>query len=326
MIGLKHASPRSKFYGICLFLVVLPFTACQLPEPSIESQCQISISVDSTVLSTYAFQYQMSDPDAVLKLPGKLEEVSGLGMSEDEEHLLAIQDEDGILFWVNKKTGKIDKQVKFWKDGDYEGIEFVDGKIYVIKSTGTVYKVESWDQEEPIVNKFNTILDASNDVEGLGYDPISKQLLLACKAQAGEGAEFDRTKAIYGFDLSKDELIVDPRYCIKLEQVNEYLDTNPMIRKLEKLNEFFAPGDSEFGFSPSSVAVHPHTNELYVLSSVGKILMVLNRKGQILHIEKLKKSVHEQPEGMCFDQKGNLYIANEGRGGKGTVYQFNFLP
>jgi hypothetical protein len=150
-------------------------------------------------------------------------------------------------------------------------------------------------------------------------------LLLACKANAGEDDELELTKAIYAFDLQRFELLPVPRYCIKLEQVNDYLNTDPLIRKLEKLNEFFAPGESEFGFSPSALAIHPKNRDIYILSSVGKILMIISQEGHVKHIEKLKKSIHEQPEGICFDAAGNLYISNEGKGGKGTVCRFNYL-
>jgi DNA-binding beta-propeller fold protein YncE len=110
-----------------------------------------------------------------------------------------------------------------------------------------------------------------------------------------------------------------------LQQVNDYLQTHPLLRQLEQLEAFFSPGESTFGFSPSALAVQPQTRHLYILSSVGKILMVIDQSGRILHIEKLKKKVHPQPEGICFDPAGNLYISNEGKKGRATIQRFNFL-
>lgn len=298
-------------------------SACQGSEPTVIEPCLQTVFVD-TSKAPYLLPYNLDEPSQVFKLPGRLEEISGLSMGNNDQSLVAIQDEDGEVFFINKETGEVEKEFEFWKDGDYEGVETVGHTIYVVKSTGTIYKITEKEDDDPEVVKYNTFLDGGNDVEGLAYDPEANQLLLACKAKAGEDDEFELTKAIYAFDLAHFELLPTPRYCIKLEDVNEYLNTDPLIRKLEKLNEFFAPGDSEFGFSPSALAIHPISGHIYILSSVGKILMIISKEGRIEHIEKLKKSIHEQPEGICFDAAGNLYISNEGKGSKGRIYRFNF--
>jgi uncharacterized protein YjiK len=77
-------------------------------------------------------------------------------------------------------------------------------------------------------------------------------------------------------------------------------------------------------FSPSAIAVHPITGEIYVTSSKGKLLLVLDRQGRIVHLEKLKKSLHTQPEGICFDADGTMFIANEGKDGKAKIYKFRY--
>ncbi|HKK76727.1 MAG TPA: SdiA-regulated domain-containing protein [Saprospiraceae bacterium] len=310
--------------GLVIMLAIFSLqSSCQATAPKRLVNCEIEVYQDTTA-KPFALSYNLHEPDWTLELPGRLDEISGLGMNAAGTHLLAVQDEDGKIFWIDPKKEEVSQEVKFWKDGDYEGIEVVGDTIYVIKSTGTVYEV-TMDGEEAITVKYNEFLNDDNDVEGLGYDPEKNHLLLACKANAGTDEELDFTKAIYAFDLEKKKLLEDPRYCIRLQQVNDYLDTDPLIRKLEKLEEFFAPGESDFGFSPSGLAVQPGTGHLYILSSVGKLLMILDPQGQILHIEKLKKSIHPQPEGICFDQKGNLYVSNEGKNGKGTIHRFNFL-
>lgn len=310
-------------WSIVLFVLFFQ-SSCQAGVPHIERECMVEVYIDTTT-QPFRLTYDLKTPDRTLELPKKLDEISGLGINTAGTELVAVQDEDGKIFWIDIQKGKVSRELSFWKDGDYEGIESVGDKVYVIKSSGTIYEVKVGDDGEANTEKYNDFLNDSNDVEGLGYDPIKHQLLLACKASAGADENLDLTKAIYAFDLEQKKLLKDPRFCIRLEQVNEYLDTDPMIRKLEKLNEFFAPGESEFGFSPSALAVSPTTGHLYILSSVGKILMIIDQNGRILHIEKLKKSIHPQPEGICFDQKGNLFISNEGKNGKGTIHQFNFL-
>ncbi len=273
----------------------------------------------------FAFPYDLAAPDQSNALPAILREISGLSLDETEQYLLAIQDEDGIIFYIDVASGKVEKEVEFWKDGDYEGIESAHGKIYVIKSTGTVYEVSSPGIEKQTVNKYNSFLNSDNDVEGLGFDRQYNRLLLACKAKAGNGETFPYQKAIYSFNLNGNILEEEPVYLISLDKIHNYLETDPAIRKLDKIIDFFSSGDSSFSFSPSALSIHPISGHIYVLSSVGKLLVVINRRGDVLHIEKLKKSVHAQPEGMCFDQRGSLFIANEGKGDDAFIYRFNYL-
>ena len=46
-------------------------------------------------------------------------------------------------------------------------------------------------------------------------------------------------------------------------------------------------------------------------SSKGKLIMVLSESGKILHIEKLNKKLIPQPEGLCFDKDGTLWLSSE---------------
>ncbi len=274
----------------------------------------------------FSFPYDLKEPDLELKLSRDLEEISGLSLHASSELLVAVQDEDGIVFLIDKEDGDVKAEIDFWKDGDYEGVEMVGTDIYVVKSTGTVYRILDPGGENQQVEKYNYFLNDDNDVEGLAYDPARRRLLLACKAAAGEGDDYRMKKALYAFDLSTFSLSETPAYLISLKEIQEYLDTAPAIRKLEKLLDFFQSGKSELSFAPSGVAVHPVTGHLYITSSVGKLLLVLDTDGRVLHIEKLDKDVHEQPEGLCFEANGDLYISNEGKGGRGRIYRFNYRP
>lgn len=271
--------------------------------------------------STY-FPYDSENPDQVFELPKELVEISGLGISSDGTRLFAVQDENGVVYKIDAHTGAVENHFEFWKDGDYEGIEVVGEHIYVVKSSGTVYQISYLGKENQKVEKFNFFLNKDNDVEGLCYDEAKNRLLLACKGKPGQDATFEYKKGIYSFDLGNTTLGEKPVYLVSLEEVQEYLKTDPIIRKFEKVMEFFQPGDGGFTFGPSAIAIHPKSGHFFITSAVGKLLLVMDRSGKILHIENLKKSIHEQPEGLCFDQEGNMYISNEGKDDAGKILVF----
>ncbi len=283
----------------------------------------ISSCENEPITTPFSFEYDLDQPNATFEMPYDLLEISGLGMTADGKQMVAVQDEDGIIFMLDSATGTVTQSIKFWKNGDYEGIEIIGQKVYVVKNTGTIYEVDL-QKKEIETQKFNDDnLDKKNDVEGLGYDATHHQLLLACKADAGLGPDDDFEKAIYGFELKTQKLNPDPVFVITLAAVQEYLREAPEIEGFEKLSERFLEADDKFSFHPSALAIHPLTGHLYICSSIGKMMLVLDPSGRVLHIAKMKKKIHEQPEGICFAPDGTLYIANEGKKGPGKIYRFD---
>lgn len=295
--------------------------ACDLPA-SHRGTCQTSSYLDTSGIA-FVFPYTINTPDLTLELDNDLEEISGLDLTPDQKYLVAIQDEDGLLFYLDRNTGKIVKEFGFWKDGDYEGVEVVDQDIYVVKSSGTLYHVEHPDSKRQVVTKYNQFLNGDNNVEGLALDTANNRLLLACKGEADTDPAKGPARAIYAFDLDTKQLLRDPAYCIRQKDVLDFLGVSPLARKVGKLVEFFDPEENDFSFSPSGIAIHPQTGDLYILSAVGNVLMVLGADGAIRHLAKLDKDIHEQPEGICFDQAGTLYIANEAGNEKPLIQRFS---
>lgn len=270
----------------------------------------------------YEFAYRINEPDATFKLPGKLQEISGLSLSIDGESLLAVNDELGEIYYLDKNKGTVIKEVKFESNGDYEGIEAVNNAIYVVKSNGTIYEVKNIGEEKQETTDLKTDLGNAYNVEGLCFDPATGYLLLACKGKAGKGDEYDDKRAVYAYDLSSKKFLETPVLLIDRQEI-EKLAEDGKAGATQKLAELFNPSLADDAFAPSGIAIHPLTREIYLVSSIGKILVIINSEGKILHLEPLDPHVHRQPEGITFDRDGTLYIGNEGRGGSGRLLKFS---
>lgn len=314
-----------------VFLIFTGSTGCDgKPKKSkeISSTDPDSLNIETTKQSEDVFAYQLDQPNETFKLESILQEISGLGISSSGDFLYAVQDENGVIFRLDRKTGAIIERTKFHKDGDYEGIESVGDKIYVVKSTGTIYEVSNLGMPDQAMKKYNFFLSKENDVEGLAYDKKNNRLLLACKGVPATGESFEvirMKKVIYAFDLDSLQLIPDPIYTIHLDHIRKYLEQHTSLKEYEKLLEFFSAGKENLTFNPSALAIHPITNQIYVISSSGKVMIVMNESGDVIHVEKLKKSIHAQPEGIIFDKDGTLYISNEGKGGTPKIHQFSYM-
>ena len=239
-----------------------------------------------------------------------LQEISGLTFTNDQKSLVTLQDESGILFWLNKNDGSVEKQITFKPDGgDFEDLAVVGETIYVLRSKGVISSVENTKDEKNLkVTVFDkTPFQKTADTEGLCYDAKNERLLIACK-----GATSDPfSRAIWAFDLKTKQYSAAPVFEINLKQIQAYLTVQNADK--EEFKKFFGANEAEFNFGPSAIAIHPKTGDYYILSSVGKILVVTDATGKIKGIEKLQKKIHAQPEGIVFDTDGTLYISNEGK-------------
>ena len=257
--------------------------------------------------------YKLDASDRSFRLPQSLVEISGLSCVNDT-HLVAVQDENGILYVINIENGNIERELKFGKKGDYEGVEYVDGKIYVLKSDGSVFhfKYPEAAIEEIKVKKIETPLSKKNDVEGLGYDPLNHALLFACKADGNLGRDKRKGRSVFTYDLKRKIFKKKPLYVVSIKKIKEFASENNI--KLPK----------NVNFRPSAIALHPLTNRIYLLAHTGKSLLVLNREGDIVEYYRLNPSIFRQPEGICFSSDGTLYISNEGRGQPANILIFSY--
>ena len=289
--------------------------SCDAPEPPKE---ELPISI--TLVDGYRLPYNFMAPDKSMQLEYALLEISGLSLM-GKENLAAVQDEEGKVYILNKE-GKITREFDFFTRGDYEGVEVVGDKVYVVKSNGNIYGIKNIGQDNQEVKIFETHLNKLANIEGLGYDQKNHRLLLAAKGKMDKDPTFSRS--VYAFDLNTGRLAQKPVFTIDLAQVQGYLDSDQPVKYLEKISEKLNPAEGGFTFAPSGIAVHPITGNYYLISSVGKMMMVVSPKGKIIHIEKFKKKIHPQPEGICFENDGTMWISNEGKAGSPKLIRYAF--
>lgn len=258
--------------------------------------------------------YELTKPDAKYLLPYVLEEISG--MTYFKPGIIAcIQDEDGKIFFYNHKERELERSIRFEGSGDYEGIASDADKIYVAESNGDIYKISmKSDGQIEKVKKYKTDLKKSNDVEGLTYDSENDELLIACKAEAGIEGDKIKGRAVYRFDLDKKEIKKKPAFNITQTDIKKYLEAN---------NDFEYEAN-RINFRPSGIALHPVNNHFYIIASVGKLMLITDKKGQIKGTVPLDPRLLGQPEGICFAPNGDMFISSEGQGDKGYILKFNY--
>lgn len=232
----------------------------------------------------------------IFVLKKKLLEISGIAFMGNNK-LAAINDEKGELFFLDLKTDS-STSYKFRDKGDYEEVVKTDTAYYVLNSNGDLYELRLPDFK-PMTYKFHT---KKIEFESMVWYKKLNKLIIISKEQRDKKAGI----TAFSFDLKKKEFDQDPFFHISYKEI---------FIKLENYNA---------ECKPSGAALNPVNNKLYIIASVGKLLMECTPEGQLQKVYKLNPAHFPQPEGITFAANGDMYISNEGLEGKSTILKFPY--
>lgn len=268
------------------FAITILLTSCQKQPKTVFDECKT---------------YHLNRPAEIWKLPKQLDEISGIAILKNQKAVF-MNDEDGYLFIYDLNAKNMEQTIPFHKKGDYEDLAIKDSTAFVLRSDGTIFEVQNY-MNNPKTVKHNTFLTEKDNTEGLFYDSLKNRLLIACKENA---AVKNESRFVYEFLLE-----------------NKRMNPNPILTIQQKIVALKYPLKNSF--SPSGIAIHPISKNIYILSSVGKMLAEFSSEGKLQKIYSLNDAHFQQPEGISFDETGNLYISNETKGNKANILKFNYL-
>ncbi|WP_339878018.1 SdiA-regulated domain-containing protein [uncultured Algoriphagus sp.] len=243
-----------------------------------------------------------------IKLQDDLEEVSGLHWV-GENQLWAIEDESSIIYRIDPKTGKILKKRKFAKNKDIEDLLVLKDVAWVLQSNGTLYEVTSPLTKDAQTTEYHFPIKEKRDLEAIVASKTEPYLFILCKAcKWDKGPE---KASVFRFDLISKSYDSIPFETLKRENIQPLL-TSQMDKPLD--------------IQPSAIALHPIENQYYIISSSGKWLLIADTDFIAKEVYNLDSRIFKQPEGITFDQKGNMYISNEAQDGEPNILIFEFNP
>lgn len=314
--------PFTRYFLICVSFLVLVSFACRRisSESDREShQKEDHLSHQTSNPDSIGFYYDLHTPDKILYMPRILEELSGICLI-DSSFIAAVQDERGTIFIIDLADGSIHRTIDFADKGDYEDIAYHPDRLFVLKSNGTIYEVSDHGTSDPRVIVHKTRLDSRNDCEGLAYSVKDEALLIACKGSPSihKTNRYDGYRAVYRYSLMHKDVDDIPYLLLNLEALPVSEEKDGYEQFSDKLASMIDPHGS-IVFQPSGIAVHPLSDHLYILSHVGKKLVITDHDGMILWSVDLNPRLLPQPEGICFGPDGTLYLASEGSGSDAII-------
>lgn len=265
--------------------------------------------------------FNFLEPEYMLSLPFELREISGL-TDYSYDQIACVQDEDGIIYIYDLNSNSIIERIPFGSAGDYEGLTLVDSTFYILRSDATLFTVKSLN-DSLIVDSARLSIPTW-DNEGLCFDQRDNRLLVAPKSKLGKGPEFKDQRAIYQIDLADKNLKETPLFMISVNEIMEFaLERNIPLptREVHSLTDSL---NYHLKFMPSSVSVHPKTDEVYVISAIDRTMAVFEKSGKLLNFVTLDPTFFNKPEGITFLPNGDMIITNEGQMGTPTLLRFNW--
>jgi len=231
--------------------------------------------------------YNLNSP-YLMKLPTELADISGIAYYAKDNSIFAESDEKGGLYKISMNKPTDIKKWKFSHKKDFEDIVLLDSTFYVLNNDGSVISVKFTD-DSMSTNKADFPENGKYEFESLYYDDKLQKLILLCK-----DCEIDKpgTTSAYAFDTRQSTY------------------TSAFTMDTHTIPNMGGPGNT--GLKPSAAAINPVTNELYILSSINKVLVVADRNGAVKKVYNLNPKIFHHPEGITFTSSGNMFISNEG--------------
>ena len=226
-------------------------------------------------------------------LPAYLDEISGIAYYPKDKSAFAISDEKGWLYKIFLSGNMAIQRWKFAKKEDFEDLVLVDSVFYVLESNGGIISLQFFSHDSLTIKEYKLPLPGKNEFEILYHDKGQNRLIMLCKDCE---ADDNNSLSSWAFDLSTLTFSSRPAYVIDVQKIEELMH------------------EKKVKFKPSAAAIQPVTGQLFIVSSVNKVLVIADKKGNPEKTYNLTRKLYRQPEGLTFTPEGNLLISNESAG------------
>jgi hypothetical protein len=252
--------------------------------------------------------------DGVLALPAALHEVSGI-VAVDERTLACVQDEAGVVFFVDLLGERPLRALPFGPPGDHEGIACAGGELWVLRSDGRLLRLAAAGDRLQVIAGWQ--LPAAAEYEGLCHDGDRRRLLLLPKGAANGKRRERELRRIFAFDLERLEVVVTPVLTLDLDEI----ERQAAARGLALPTRTTAKGKerSALRLLGSEIAVVPGSADLLLLSAADHLLARFDAAGNLVATRLFDEVLLPQPEALAFLPDGRLLVASEGKDGAAVV-------
>ena len=237
-----------------------------------------------------------------------LDEVSGLAF-DGQGRLWAHDDERARVYQLDPSSGDVLAHFDVARGvaGDWEGIAWAEGNLFLVDSDGVLVRFVPGGHGEGVEYlRIDTGLGSRCEIEGLGFEPSRRALLLGCKT-ARERELRDRM-VVLAFSLATMSGEEVPRVSIPATVLGSF-------------------GFSAREFRVSAVETHPRTGTILVASAQSAAIMEVSPDGRTVVGGRVPGNrLLRQLEGLAVAPDGALVLASEASGRRAILARVPLGP
>jgi uncharacterized protein YjiK len=254
--------------------------------------------VAAALFAQSAAAADFSAPAGMFKMSGVLTEISGLAPAGPHT-VFAHNDEFAIVHEIDVKTGAIVRSFALGKPtvpGDFEGVAYAGGFIYLVTSKGLIYEARPGEHGKRVdYNIYDTRLGKECEIEGMAPAESPGEFYLLCKHSA--------------FDKEGKRLILYKwSYAERLKPLKPVIDV--AWKKIARASKDFKAADLERD---------PKSGDLLIVDAAAAAVVEISTQGAPIGYYRLLGGRHPQAEGLALLPDGSVIVGDEGQGGEGLL-------
>lgn len=248
--------------------------------------------------------FDLQHPNSVQTLPMGIQPFSDVALL-DSTHLLGLNQESGMMFVYDLNDYSVVPFLSWDMESKIRNISTLDSTLLLVDDAKHIHFLSS-----PYDSSSLTTLNLENEQ----FDPTSvcyhketnRLFLIASNEERTEGYS---NSSIYAYNLNQRKLNAQPLFSISGEDIEAFAIQNNLMIPRSDLSIMDDTLES-MNFTPTAIAVHPKTNEIYILSGSDHSLVVFNQFGEIVNFTTLDKNTFSHPSAMTFKKNGDLVITD----------------
>jgi hypothetical protein len=246
--------------------------------------------------------FDLEHPNSIVPLPMGNMPLSDLTLL-DSTQMFCIQSSTGGVVIYDLDSNKISASLSLGIQEVIRDIVVVDSSLLLFDENMSVYRSYA-----PFDSLHTTQLTKGNTSwksASICHHAMTHRLFIVGSVDNLEQTE----RFVYTYNLNNTKFQEEPLFQFDVSALETFAQTNNIKINTFKVN---AMQDTVLGFNfiPTAIAVHPKTNDIYILSSIDRTLAVFNQFGELVNLAVLEPRQFPVPSGMVFNAQGDLYISN----------------
>jgi hypothetical protein len=248
--------------------------------------------------------FNLAQSDQISLLPMGIESFSDIAFL-DSTILICLQEDKSSLVLFDLSSNQVSTPITINLPNKIIDFSRIDSTIILLDDQVQVHFLLPPYDSSSLVTE-NDILGNWKSAATCIHESTKRMFILT-----QNNLEIDNpiSNSIYTYTISKRKLNEKALFDISISDIEMFAIENNIATPQNKFTDL-SDSLSQLIFNPTAMAIHPKTNEIYILSSENRSIVVFNQFGEVQDLFFLDEKLVSNPKAMTFHPSGDLLISN----------------